>query len=105
MIREVAVLDVRSGEAEAFEAAFASAVALIRATPGFEVLHLERCLEADHRYLLTVEWQALENHTVDFRGSDRYEQWRALLHHFYEPFPTVEHYTPVLDITGPGGSD
>jgi heme-degrading monooxygenase HmoA len=98
MIREVAVLDVRDGARDAFEAAFAEAVPLIRASPGFAVLHLEHCIEAPQRYLLTVEWQSLEDHTVGFRESDRYQQWRALLHHFYDPFPTVEHYEPLLEV-------
>ena len=100
MIREVALLDVRPGECAAFEAAFATAVPLIRATPGFTRLQLEHCIESPDRYLLTVEWERLENHTIDFRESDRYEQWRRLLHHFYDPFPTVEHYEPVLDVVG-----
>ena len=100
MIREVALLDVRPGECPAFEAAFTTAVPLIRATPGFTRLQLEHCIESPGRYLLTVEWERLENHTIDFRESDRYEQWRRLLHHFYEPFPTVEHYEAVLDVVG-----
>ena len=105
MIREVAILDVRPGQRRAFEAAFAQAVPLIRVTPGFVRLHLEHCVESDDRYLLIVEWQALENHTVDFRESDRYQQWRSLLHGFYDPFPTVEHYEPVLSAVGPSGGD
>ena len=95
MIREVAVLDVRSGDEEAFEAAFAEAKGLISRADGFHLLSLERCVEVPNRYLLLVEWETLEAHTEGFRGSADYQRWRELLHHFYDPFPTVEHYEVV----------
>jgi heme-degrading monooxygenase HmoA len=41
-----------------------------------------------------VRWETLEDHTEGFRGSAEYQRWRALLHHFYDPFPVVEHYVP-----------
>ncbi len=47
-------------------------------------------------YLLPVEWERLEDHTHGFRKSDDYQRWKDLLHHFYDPFPTVEHFQPVL---------
>lgn len=68
------------------------AKALIAASPGFMSLAVRKCVETPNRYLLLVEWRTLEDHTVGFRGSDRYKEWRTLLHHFYDPFPTVEHY-------------
>jgi heme-degrading monooxygenase HmoA len=83
---------VKTGEEAAFEAAIAEARPLIAATPGFRSIAVRRCLETPNRYLLLVEWEKLEDHTIGFRQSARYEQWRALLHHFYDPFPTVEHY-------------
>jgi heme-degrading monooxygenase HmoA len=92
MILEVAALDVRPGQEAAFEVAMAQARSLIAASPGFRDLSLRRCLERPSRYLLLVDWETLEDHTVGFRGSDRYHEWRKLLHHFYDPFPTVEHY-------------
>ena len=96
MITEQAVLDVISGDEAEFEAAFGLAQALIVAMPGFESLQLLRSMERPNRYLLLVEWARLEDHTVGFRGSAEYQEWKRLLHHFYEPFPTVEHFTPVL---------
>ncbi len=96
MILESAILNVRPGLEAAFEAAMARAQPLIAATPGFLGLRLHRCVETPSRYLLLVEWRALEDHTVGFRQSDRYEEWRALLHHFYDPFPVVEHYGEAL---------
>jgi heme-degrading monooxygenase HmoA len=95
MILEVAILDVRPGQAEAFEAAFRQASAIISGMPGYRGHELQRCLEQPQRYLLLVHWERLEDHTDGFRGSPQYQEWRALLHHFYDPFPTVEHYKLV----------
>ncbi len=98
MILESAILDVKPGEAEAFEAAMRQARPLIAATPGFLSIAVKRCVETPNRYLLLVEWETLEAHTIGFRESPRYQQWRALLHHFYAPFPTVEHFD--ADVAG-----
>jgi heme-degrading monooxygenase HmoA len=96
MILELAVLDVRSGEEEAFEVAMRKARPLIEASPGFAGIELRRCLESPNRYVLLVSWEKLEDHTVGFRQSDRFQTWRGLLHHFYDPFPTVQHYDEAL---------
>ncbi|MDD5271832.1 MAG: antibiotic biosynthesis monooxygenase [Methylovulum sp.] len=96
MILEAAVLNVIAGQEAAFEAAFQQASALIAATDGYNGHQLQRCLEKPSQYLLLVHWRSLEDHTQGFRGSARYLEWRALLHHFYQPFPTVEHYTLVM---------
>lgn len=95
MITEQAVLDVRPGQESAFESDFGAAKALIASMPGFESLQLHRCIERPNRYLLLVGWQRLEDHTEGFRGSATYEEWRRLLHHYYDPFPTVEHFSLV----------
>ena len=102
VILEHAVLSVKPGEREEFETAFALATDIIAAVPGFRSLTLSRCLEREGQYLLLVEWERLEDHTEGFRGSAEYEQWRALLHHFYDPLPVVEHYATVLT-AGPAG--
>ena len=96
MILEVAVLDIRPGESDAFEAAFREAQAIIATMPGYRSHQLQRCVENAERYLLLVEWETLEAHTVGFRGSPEYQRWKALLHRFYDPFPTVEHYVRVV---------
>ncbi len=98
MILEHAVLDVVPGQEEHFEEAFQQAKLIISASSGFQGLRLERCLELASRYLLLVEWDRLEDHTEGFRGSAAYQDWRALLHKFYSPFPTVEHFAAVLQI-------
>ena len=92
MILEQAVLDMKPGETAAFEAAFAEAQRLISASPGYLSHELQRCIEKPNRYLLLVRWETLEAHTVGFRQSAPYQKWKALLHHFYDPFPAVEHY-------------
>lgn len=91
-VLEVAVLDVRATQGAAFEQAFAKAQAIIASMPGYQRHELRRCLERNERYLLLVWWDTLEAHTEGFRGSPQYQEWKKLLHHFYEPFPTVEHY-------------
>lgn len=95
MVLEQALLPVKPGLESEFEAAFAQAKAIISAMPGFRSLTLSRCIERPETYLLLVEWERLEDHTAGFRGSPEYRRWRALLHHFYEPFPTVEHFQLV----------
>ena len=92
MVLEHAVLDVVPGQEAAFEVEFSKAKDIISAAAGFRSLRLARCLEQPSRYLLLVEWERLEDHTEGFRGSAAYQEWRRLLHHFYDPFPTVDHY-------------
>jgi heme-degrading monooxygenase HmoA len=95
MILEQAVLDVRPGQTDAFEAAFSEAKTIISAVRGFQRLTLSRCVERPDAYLLLVQWNTLEDHTEGFRGSVQYQEWKRLLHHFYDPFPTVEHFREV----------
>lgn len=96
MILEVAILDVKPGETEAFEKAFQQAESIISSMTGYGGHQLQKCIEKDNRYILLVTWQTLEDHTQGFRGSAEYQQWKKLLHHFYDPFPTVEHYQLLI---------
>ncbi|MEQ1516047.1 MAG: antibiotic biosynthesis monooxygenase [Usitatibacteraceae bacterium] len=95
MILEVASLDVRPGQEAAFESAFAEASRIIAGMHGYISHELQRCIETPNRYLLLVNWETLEDHTIGFRQSAEYQRWKALLHHFYDPFPTVEHYQRI----------
>jgi len=95
MILEVAMLDVIPSQTRAFERAFSEARSIISAMPGFVSLELQRCLERANRYVLLVRWRTLEDHTVGFRQSPDYQRWKALLHHFYDPFPEVLHFETV----------
>jgi len=92
MILECAILDVKPGQAREFEAAFGNAQRIISASPGYLSHELRRCIETPNRYLLLVRWRTLEDHTEGFRKSAPYQEWKRLLHHFYDPFPNVEHY-------------
>ena len=95
LILEHALLNVISGRETEFEAAFSEARKIIESMPGFISLRVSRSLEVPSEYLLLVEWNTLEDHTIGFRQSAEYQQWRNLLHHFYEPFPVVEHFVDL----------
>ena len=96
MITEHALLDVIPGREEEFVESMERAKAIVAASPGFVSLRVERCVERPSCFLLLVEWERLEDHTEGFRGSAGYQDWRAALHHFYDPFPVVEHFEPIV---------
>jgi heme-degrading monooxygenase HmoA len=96
MIIEHALLRVRSGEEAAFEAAMAEATPLIAASPGFIDIEVRPACEQDGLYLLLVNWASIADHRDGFRKSDRYLQWRGLLHHFYDPMPEVGYFGEPL---------
>jgi heme-degrading monooxygenase HmoA len=95
MILEAATLQVVAGQESDFEAAFKRASAIISSMDGYISHELQRCLESESKYLLLVRWRRLEDHTEGFRDSPQYQEWRDLLHHFYDPFPVVEHFQQV----------
>ena len=95
MVLELAILNVIPGRGGEFEHAFREAKGIIASMPGFQSLELQKCIEQPNRYALLVKWSTPEDHTVGFRQSPEYQRWKALLHHFYDPFPTVEHYAQV----------
>ncbi len=97
MILEVAILDVKSALTREFEAAFEQAEPIIMSMPGYKGHELRRCVERNNRYILLVHWERLEDHTVGFRQSNEYQDWKRILHHFYDPFPLVEHYGPFRE--------
>ena len=97
MVLEMVILNVRPGQSADFEKAFAGAQAIISAMPGYQRHELQKCVETPDRYLLLVWWRDLESHTVGFRDSPEYRRWKELLHHFYDPFPEVEHYTRLYE--------
>jgi len=95
MILEVATLDVKPGLEAEFEQAFDKAQKIIASMKGYRSHQLQRSIENDSRYILLVEWETLKDHTEGFRNSEEYQEWKAVLHHFYDPFPTVEHFKSV----------
>ncbi len=99
MVLEVAILDVKTGQNAAFEAAFQQASPLIAAIPGYVSHELQHCIEHPQRYVLLAYWQTLEAHTIGFRQSAHYQEWKRLLHHFLTHFPpsnimSQSHYRP-----------
>jgi heme-degrading monooxygenase HmoA len=92
VIVEHAILQVEPGRAPAFEAAMHSARPLIAASPGFRSIRVLRGAEVPGAYLLLVEWDDIASHRDGFRKSERYQQWRALLHPFYDPLPAVQYF-------------
>jgi len=97
MVLELAILNVIPNREKDFEAAFAKASPIISSMSGYMSHQLHRCLEKPNQYVLLVKWETLEAHTVGFRGSEGYQEWKRLLHHFYDPFPNVEHYELLLE--------
>lgn len=95
MILEVAMLQIKPGMTADFETSFKQASAIIASMNGYIKHELQKCIEEDHKYILLVQWEKLEDHTEGFRGSPQYQQWKSLLHHYYDPFPTVEHFTKI----------
>lgn len=95
MILEAAMLQVKSGLSAEFEHSFKEASGLISSIDGYLGHELQKCLEDDHKYLLLVKWGKLADHTIGFRESAQYQEWKALLHHYYSPFPVVEHFTSI----------
>ena len=95
MILEAAVLSVRAGQSEEFQVAFREARLIIASMPGYQSCELGRCIERPDEFLLLVRWASLDAHQIGFRQSPEYQEWKRLLHHFYEPFPTVSHYHRV----------
>lgn len=92
MILEVAILEIKEGQSIAFEKAFETAQEIILSMEGYISHTLKKCVEKEDKYILLVNWETIEHHEIGFRKSKEYEEWKRLLHHFYEPFPTVEHY-------------
>jgi len=97
MILEMAILHVKPGLKTLFEADFEKAGKYISAMKGYIKHSLSKCIEHPDKYLLLVEWKTLEDHTIGFRESPQYLEWQKLLHHYYDPFPVVEHYSTIIE--------
>ncbi len=97
MILEVAVLNVKPNQEKEFEVAFEKAQKIISSINGYVSHQLQQCIEKNNQYILLVNWKTLEDHTIGFRESEEYQEWRTLLHHFYDPFPEVNHYESIFN--------
>ncbi len=92
MVTEIAILNIIPGTEHAFLASFEKAKSIIRSMTGYLQHELLKSVAETDKYILIVRWQTLEDHTEGFRKSTAYQEWKQLLHHFYNPFPVVEHY-------------
>lgn len=97
-IVEKAVLPVKPELADEFEAAFEKAKWIISETDGFRELTLSRGVERPEHYLLLVRWDSVESHEIGFRQSAAHQEWKQLLHRFYNPFPVVEHFREITRV-------
>ena len=96
MILEAAILYVETIKQKDFEKDFAFAGQYISSIKGYIRHSLQKCIEQDNKYILLVEWETIENHIIGFRESEVYVKWKELLHHYYCPFPVVEHYQTII---------
>jgi len=96
MITEIAQIDVKPGTEKDFEAAVAKAKPLFLRAKGSKGFELHKSIEKPARYRLMAKWETLENHTVDFRGSEDFTAGRALVGQFFAAPPEVAHTQTVL---------
>jgi quinol monooxygenase YgiN len=96
MITEIAQIDVKPGMENDFEAGVKAAVPLFKRAKGCKGAALQKSHENPQRYRLFLQWETLENHTVDFRGSADFQEWRKLVGHCFASPPSVEHVTEVM---------
>jgi heme-degrading monooxygenase HmoA len=101
MIIEFAQLTIRPGSERQFEAAFPAAINVLGGSRGYLSHELRRSMETPNRYALMVQWQTLEDHTVGFRGSPAFTQWRALIGPYFDAPPVVEHFEPLAGAAAP----
>ena len=95
MVLEVALIDVLEGREEEFEAAYAKAYPLLAESPGLRSVRMTRGIETRSRFVLLVEWDSIDAHIDNFRASDRFTQWRALIGPYFDGAPRVEHFADL----------
>jgi len=96
MVLEIAQIDVKPGMESEFEAGVKSAAPVFKRAKGCHGMELQRSIEKPSRYRLFVKWATIENHTVDFRGSADFQEWRKLVAHCFAAAPEVEHVTQAV---------
>ncbi len=95
MVLEVARIDILPGQESAFVAAYAQGRKLVLETPGCQSVRMTRGIESPSQFVLLVEWDSVEAHEVNFRRSERFTKWRALIGPYFAQPPHVEHFTDV----------
>ena len=93
MILELADIRIQPGQQTAFEEAIQRAIStVISKAKGFRGCTIHKGIDSAERYLVQISWETLENHTVDFRESPAFAEWRAIVGPFFAGPPTVEHF-------------
>ena len=92
MVLEIATIDIKQGANVDFENALEKAGLVICRAKGYVSHQFQHCVEQGNRYVLLIRWQTLEDHTIGFRESDLFKEWRALIGPFFESAPMVQHY-------------
>ena len=93
MILELADIRIYPGSQQEFELAIQRGMTdVIRHAKGFISYQVRHSIESPERYVLMIEWETLENHTVDFRGSPAFQEWRAIVGPYFISPPAVEHF-------------
>lgn len=96
MILELADIRIQPGKQAEFDAAITKGVNdVIAKAKGYISHEVQKCIETPERYVLMIHWATLENHTIDFRGSPAFAEWRAIVGPFFAQPPNVEHFTLV----------
>lgn len=95
MILEAVTLNVIPNKTTEFEHNFVQSSAIICKAKGYVEHQLQKCIEVENKYLLLIKWETLEDHTIGFRNSSEFQEWKKLLHQFYKPMPIVEHFNLV----------
>ncbi|MDR7278062.1 antibiotic biosynthesis monooxygenase family protein [Catenuloplanes atrovinosus] len=95
MVLEVALIDVQPGREDELAAAYAKGHQILAGTPGCRSVRMTRGIETPDRFVLLVEWDSVEAHEENFRATERFTQWRALIGPFFAGPPRVEHFTDV----------
>lgn len=94
MILEIADIRIQAGKQAEFDAAIARGVSqVIAKSPGFKGYKISKGIESPERYVLMIFWETLQNHTVDFRGSPLFTEWRGIVGPYFAQPPAVEHFT------------
>jgi heme-degrading monooxygenase HmoA len=102
MILEVALIDVLPGQEDTFTAAYQAAHPILAGTPGCRSVRMTRGVESPQRFVLLVEWDSIAAHEDNFRATERFAQWRALIGPYFATPPTVEHFADVPASERPG---
>ena len=92
MIQEIAVFDIKETDIEKFKTAMPAAIKVISASPGFISLKFQQCMEKPTEFLALIQWETLEDHTIIFRESPLFLEWRAILSPFFNSAPVAKHY-------------